>query len=489
MERFCIFSRFRMSKKILLRLLLISILLADTAYSFRQNYGKPLDGDIVPIVLPSSHYAKVLEDPFGFRALTKQDKYAAPNRYFAHATMYAWYRDVYSLFCQFIPDRIQCLYSITALFQTLVQVLLIFLLSVYITGHARFCSREFLLTACLIMPFFQTHGYYTIIGIIDQAVSYTFFYAFPLALLLLYFLPFYLAYRLDKPVRNFFSGIFYPVWFLLAMYLAFSGPLIPPLIFLISVFSGILFLFDCRELGIKGIWKWMLAWPKFLQLNFAWLLLLCAYSFYLSQFNAENLVDMPLWMRYEKLVQGIIFFLTHQPALPLMILLLLINILFSKFRPGIKAIYSKKIFLLFILFALAYIILLPLGGYRPYRPLMLRYDTFLPLAILLIFSAGYTTVSLLLQLTGNQFKLHASIVSIILSIFMIADKPHFYDNDCQMNSLYQIKNSTEPVAYVGNHCTELTWSAGYDTAGTRNISQMLYEWKITGHYQAFAGEP
>jgi hypothetical protein len=477
-----------MSKKILLRFLLISILLADTAYSFRQNYGKPLDGDIVPIVLPSSHYAKVLEDPFGFRALVNQEKYAAPNRFFAHATMYFWYRDVYSLFCHFIPDRIQCLYIISALFHTLVQVLLIVLLSIYITGHTRFGSVYFLLAAGLIIPFFQVHGFYTIIGIIDQAVSYTFFYAFPVTLLLLYYLPFYLAYRHDKPIRNYYSAFLYPVWFLLAIYLAFSGPLIPPLVFLISVFAGILFLFDKRKLGYNGIWKKFLSCPVSLKINFGWILLLCAYSYYLGRFNAENLVEIPILMRYEKLFHGITFFLTHQPALPLMIGLLFVNILFSKFNPDLKTFYNRKTLLLFILFAFTYIILLPLGGYRSYRPLMLRYDTFLPLTILLIFSVGYTTVSLLLQQTGNLFKIHALFVSIILFIFMIVDKPQFRENACQVESLYQIKNSTKPVAYIGNTCTELTWSAGYDTAGTRNISQMLYEWKITDHYQAFAGD-
>ena len=44
------------------------------------------------------------------------------------------------------------------------------------------------------------------------------------------------------------------------------------------------------------------------------------------------------------------------------------------------------------LFALIYLLLLPLGGYREYRPYIIRRDTFMPIWMLLFFFYGITTL-------------------------------------------------------------------------------------------------
>lgn len=48
-----------------------------------------------------------------------------------------------------------------------------------------------------------------------------------------------------------------------------------------------------------------------------------------------------------------------------------------------------------LLFSAIYIILLPFGGYRPYRPLIIRYDSALPVSCLFIFYYVHSSVFLL----------------------------------------------------------------------------------------------
>jgi hypothetical protein len=43
------------------------------------------------------------------------------------------------------------------------------------------------------------------------------------------------------------------------------------------------------------------------------------------------------------------------------------------------------------IFTFMYIMLLPFGGYRPYRPRIIRYDTFMPVTIALIYYFGAST--------------------------------------------------------------------------------------------------
>jgi hypothetical protein len=106
--------------------LLILLLLTDFAYTFKQNASLPLDGDIAPIIVPDPHYADVLKDPFGFKLLQEKNVYAAPNRYFSHAAMILYYQHVQSFLEPIFQDKIKLLYSMSGLFNTAIQYLLLF---------------------------------------------------------------------------------------------------------------------------------------------------------------------------------------------------------------------------------------------------------------------------------------------------------------------------------------------------------------------------
>ncbi|GAB2456929.1 hypothetical protein GCM10011375_05230 [Hymenobacter qilianensis] len=79
-------------------------------------------------MLPSFWYSQVLQDPFGWAVIAKNEVYAGPNRYFAHAAMVGYLKSV-PLWLQRSIDPISSVYLACALFKTAVQGLLLYLLA------------------------------------------------------------------------------------------------------------------------------------------------------------------------------------------------------------------------------------------------------------------------------------------------------------------------------------------------------------------------
>ncbi len=181
-----------MKTRYLLPLLVLFVAL-DLAYTGWENYQMPLDGDLARIVLPAPAARPVLSDPFGWAALTRHEVYLAPNRFFAHIAMVGYFKSV-PFGLQRLLSPISSVYAAGALFSALVQALVLYVLGMYASGSAR-PGRRFWLVVALLVPLFQAASNHNQMGIIDNAVTYTFFYAFPLALLLLFYWPFYQAAR------------------------------------------------------------------------------------------------------------------------------------------------------------------------------------------------------------------------------------------------------------------------------------------------------
>ena len=169
--------------------LLFFFLLLDVGYSFLQHYFMPLDGDLATSVLISEYsaYKPLMNDPFGFGIIARDTSWPNPNRFFGH-----WFLSVYMrhvpLILQAFASPINSVYLACAIIKTLIQVAFIYLLAGYISGKWNAYNRQFILAAILITPLLQASGYNSYMGIIDQSITYTFFYALPLCLLLLFYL-------------------------------------------------------------------------------------------------------------------------------------------------------------------------------------------------------------------------------------------------------------------------------------------------------------
>ena len=178
--------------------LLLILVAGDLFYSFHQYCQTPLDGDLPKVVVPSPEYQKVLQDPFGFSVLLDQEKYPATNRFFLHWAITKYFSHV-PLFLQMFTSPVNSVYLSVGLFKTLVHVLLTSLLALLISRSNTVFDRSFLLAMALVTPLFiGTVPLYGGMAIIDISVTYTFSYAASLALLLLFFYPFFNAYLQDR---------------------------------------------------------------------------------------------------------------------------------------------------------------------------------------------------------------------------------------------------------------------------------------------------
>ncbi|MFY9152618.1 MAG: hypothetical protein WAO52_11415 [Prolixibacteraceae bacterium] len=179
-----------MSKTKLLIIVLIVFILGDLTYSFLEYYYIPLDGDISAGVVPSGDVQKVLDDPFGFHLLASGEKHVNPNRFFAHFTFKEYMQRV-PLWLQSWTDPITSVYFSCALAKFVIHFLVIFILATLIAGTKNMLNKNFLIVATLLIPLIQANGYWGHMGIVDKSTTYTFFYALPLVLLMLFLMPFY----------------------------------------------------------------------------------------------------------------------------------------------------------------------------------------------------------------------------------------------------------------------------------------------------------
>ena len=221
-----------------------------------------------------------------------------------------------------------------------------------------------------------------------------------------------------------------------------------------------------------------------------WLLLagvgaLTLYSLYLGSFNTENLgaAAVPLPARYWLLARGIGAALTSKLGLPLLVGAVLGNAwLLARRLPPTPA-TARLLALLRGLgwFALAYLLLLPLGGYRPYRPLILRYDTLLPLTLGLLLAYAATALHLLRELTGLGRRCYGAGLLGISAVFMFADKPlkPAASNAFERQALTRLAATPGPVVQLPAEGRIMSWEPISSPPLSDTNAQLLYYWGIT----------
>ncbi|WP_165370505.1 hypothetical protein [Hymenobacter persicinus] len=473
-----------------LGLLLLVFLLLDTAYSFVQHLNLRLDGDLAGIVAPHEIYRQVLHDPLGLGVLLRDEVYNAPNRFFAHATLWAYFRRM-PLALQTFLSPIDSVYAASALLKTLVQVALIGLLAAYITGAGRVFSSRFLVAAVLVAPLFHASGYYMQLGIIDKAATYTVFYALPMALLLVYFLPFYRAARQGRVPRPGVVGG--ALLLVLSVVLALNGPLVGPLTLVICAVSVISL--AARQgkgltAGASGVARVVAGLRRVSAVYlsfFGFISLWCLYSFYIGLNNEEGIQGaIPLAERYARLPLGLFYELTVKLGLPLLLLAIAGNVLLIR-RRGLTEAAGPLFFRLRWLAVVAglYILLLPLGGYRAYRPYIIRYDTFQPVLLAVFYAFGATAYFLLEALPAERRRPYVLGLVALLTFFTLADKPTFGDNACERAAMLEIARSPDKVVVLHADCTLLRWGPTTSTYDSQVAAEMLAHWGITKEKKLF----
>jgi hypothetical protein len=462
--------------------LLVAFVVLDWVFTCWQHYHLPLDGDLAAVVLPAPWYAQVLQDPFGWAVLTKHESYSATNRFFAHATTALYWKMVPRML-QLLVDPISSLYLAAALFATATQAGLTLLLASYVSLASGGQRRGFWVAAALLGPLFQTASeLYGQFGIIDHAITYTFAYAWPLLLVLILFWPFFRAACAEQPLRL-------PLWramllVALMVVVAFNGPLAAAAVAIVLLGIGLRWVWAWRRPSQQVVWLSGQALGLLTVLGF-----LTLYSLYIGRYNGENVHTHSLTELYHLLPVGLGRLVTMQVGLPLLLALLLTNSVLVRrtalTTPGRK--WTLKLLGWVAGAAAVYLLLLPLGGYRTYRPYLLRYDTFLPVTLTLLFAYGLSTYYLLMNLQGGPRRAYSLVVGLFLGYFLYADctlnLP--FDNGCERWALDQLARAPGPEVELWPDCTVLAWGPTTTTEQSERNAAMLYYWHVTSSKKLF----
>lgn len=469
-------------------LLLTSFLMVDLTYSFAEYYFTPLDGDMSSGVAFNEHIQKVLDDPFGFHMLVLGENHINPNRFFSHFFQKEYMQNV-PLWLQNLTDPITSVYLSCAILKIFIHLLLIFILAISISGTRNILKKEFIIAATLIVPLIQANGYWGHMGINDRATTYSIFYALPVVLLMLILLPVYQTVYFQKTVN---PGFFKSVFSLIpAIVLPLSGPLVPGIVLIVCLLT---FIYYIQNFSVgenisfpEKIKSTFLKTPGRIYIILAPIALVSLYSLLLGRFDSNfNSQQIPVFERYMKLPLGIFYQITQSLGVPLLLLIIGVNVfLIKKYHPtdeGKKIVKSLRWIGLFVLI---YLLLLPLGGYRPYRPNILRYDTFIPGTIALIYFYGKSTFFLANKLTGKILKYYVSLLFILFAIYMNSDRIETEKYRFERACLETLGKSPTKITRFPATYNIMSWEPITDPKRSESNAVMLKFWNITNEKKLY----
>ncbi len=453
-----------MLKKLFITLVCVFIIY-DTFRSFNQHLHMTLDGDLAFNVLPADEFKKAMKDPFAFSAVFNDEHYLATNRAFAHWTMYIYFQSVPFVFQEFCTP-LDSIYLSSALAKILFQLLIAYMLVIYAKPKI-VRPINLLLGLSIILPMFQTGGFNSQMGIIDQSITYSFFYALPVGLLLVFFYPFYRYFVFGEDFKFTFSKHF--IWCALVVLLSFNGPLTAAIVItLIPIIFGLHFF---NRLKGKKSEKIDIT-AKFYLIAFG---LLSLYSIYAGTFNSANTSGMSLELRYLKLANGLSEMFIGSMAFPLIIGFISINyIIMWRHNSNLNI---NNVLLPILIFCVFYILLLPLGGYRVYRPNVLRNDTGLPIIISILYLFLNSTLAVL-TLMQKHLRYYSILLISILLFFHFSDGHISSRNTSEKKAIMQIATSENNTVVINDYCTIMSFKPITDSLQSAVNTQMLQKWGV-----------
>lgn len=463
-----------------LKVLVIVVIILDLCYSGLQHLAQPMDGDIARIVVPNPYFEQVLSDPFGWTSIRTGQRYGATNRYTVHQTMYTYFRSI-PIWLQHFTPPIESLYYAAAIFKLLMQILLLLLIVKFASIHLEI--KYFWIGLLLMFPLFQQGDFNSYIGFIPNSISYAFAYTFPMVLLLLTLWPLYESSFNYSSTKYEIRPWIRAVLMVMTVVLAFSGPLIGPVVILIT---GLYFLRNYLTRKEKS-------WTAFLSKNripFKLIFLVffstvCLYSFYVGLFNMEN-STLPLGERYTNLFKGLMNQLTQKLAYGVLLIGLGINFfLLNKVNKDADTIPFIELSKWLALFIALYLLLLPLGGYRDYRALIVRSDTMLPVNIILVFLFVRSSLLLLNGSGLNKRVFYQTFLIAIALFFTIADGSDLNKNACEKEHLEIISKSQKTQVELNANCSILEWSVISDPSKSVDNGKLLKLLKITSEEKTY----
>ena len=139
------------------------------------------------------------------------------------------------------------------------------------------------------------------------------------------------------------------------------------------------------------------------------------------------------------------------------------------------------------IFALVYVLLLPFGGYRPYRARIIRYDTFMPVTVALIYFFGISTY-LLLHFKGNKKIKYVTVMTLVLLVYTFSDLDGRNKNRCEREALEKMALSQDGIVSIPKNCFVMSWTNTFDYQQSENRAKLIHYWGITRKKKLFFNE-
>lgn len=471
-----------MTKKALLIVILLFLVFGDLAYSFIEYYYTPIDGDLASGVARNEHIQKIFDDPFGFRMLQTGEKHINPNRVFSHLAQKEYMLAV-PFWLQNITDPISSVYLSCALLKTFVHVLFLFIISALISGTIRIFSKSFLLAALLVSPFIQANGYWGHMGINDHATTYVFFFSLPIVLLFAYYSYFFYSGMRDQ-IRK-LKIIDLPIIFAASIVLPLSGPLIPGIVLVVCLIVFSFYLKDFHknegDFAITKVSLFLKYVPSKVYAYFVPISIVSIYSLILGLFDSNfQESTIPISERYLKLPLGIYYQITQSLGVPFLLLTIAINLyLIKRYLPITDRQKTQTMWSWVVVFSSLYLVLLPLGGYRPYRPNILRYDTFIPITIVLVYFCASSAFILINNLKGRKLKYYGLYFIAIFAIYANSDRIETKKVDFERQCLETLAKSPNYITKLPATFNVMSWNPITNPEQSRPNAIMLEFWHIT----------
>lgn len=467
--------------KNLFRIAVVLYILADLAFVFYLQYHNVIDGDLVEIVLPTALYERVLRSPLGLDVVLHGAKYAGSNGFLGYWFVNKYFHLVPAFFRLF-TSPLNSLYMSCALATVIMKLLYTYVLGVMASGEYRPFSKNFLTAAVILAPVIQTGSYRWIMGIVDPMLISMFAYSRCNFLILAFFLPFFLAAFHGKNVR--FGPVLYPVMILFGIYNGYNGPLAGPLICIVyALMLAAIWLRNFRANAEYAPGKRIIASVKQIPGQYIVIgivtLLASVWCYLVGKGNAESYVQqLPLLARYGRLPRGLWNHFSSK-GLWLLSLLIIVNVgILLKRKDDETARKALSLLSWLLLFSVIYVMMLPLGGYRFYRPNIIRRDIFSPVLVALVGAYGITTYHILRTIAPSYKKYYTGFLVMCLAHYALANTRDIPDNSCERAAIEHIVASKDKIVRLEEQCTIFNWFIVRDYRNSEKITKVMNLWGI-----------
>lgn len=471
-----------MNKRQAIKLGLLVLILGDLLLSWFQYVGRPIDGDLYAIVLPAPWYAKVLSDPFGFQTLANGVEYGGAGRSSAHFFMYYYFNHVPLLF-QYVVSPVKSIYYSAAFVQITSHLGVILLLSAYVCGHFKLFRKEFLWTMVAVTPFLQFYGLGTRFGLVDKSITYTCFYILPVLLFLSLLYPLYQYAIGRRQVDQAFSlGIWSGPWLVTMAILALWSPQLQTLMVLVAGLAWI-------SLWVSGLQKHtrlkkIVTYPlrrPYTQLSLLLLGtgLLAIYGYVVGLNNSENVDSLPLTEALIQAAKGIKYHFVEPWPIWVALFFFIYHLYRLKGSDWSEANRWRRLGVMLAIGVAIYMLLVPFGGYRPYRPFLYRYDLLIPVTLSWVFGL-LLTGRLIIQggLLGSHRQKYLALAAVFGVVLYAHDLSFKPANTCEREKLHILESATQDTVVLTDDCPVLGWEIDTETYYTDKKVVLLQRWNI-----------